>query len=614
MSDTITNTTNTNESKVFNVYVSKSTTAGTALFTRGSLNKTDTAPTVVGLYILEETGVYTNLGNIDAQAGKLNFASFDGTTWSLIAVDTTNTNYNSGELLPTSINKAETGKSIDNYLFDNSENLANPNNFKYGYYISHGDGLEYKNAPFSILSNYVSGNKTYYIKKNGEPESLAYYDINGNFISGVATYGASFTTPPNAYMVKINVKTDQVATFMLSEADVPFSPYFKNFKFQNKNYSENLYNKSKIVAYDSYISHGDAQIYRAPFFYVAKIFIKPNQKYTVINHAEANSAVVFNANGIGIHGYAKLPDTFTTETEANYILISLKGMSQYNFFGFYEGEIDGVQNAKNTLLSNDIKVLNSYYTVDKLSGDFKTISDAVKNLNDGATILINGMFEESVSLLSRKLHLVGVNKFTCGIVTNDGDYNKPPVNMSAGSTLKNLTIFADNGSPNFTTPAYAIHHDWDNGGGESIIDDCILISKFNASIGIGAHNNQQITIRNSKLYNLNPNQPYDYGGLYFHNKKGSGAIKQMLTLENCVIENADGAALIIHDANHRADGAFDDAKDTIVRLTHNVFYSKKYGVGVGIIGGDTALDGASKWGYIKLHEANFGNNINELNR
>ena len=87
MSDTITNTTNTNESKVFNVYVSKSTTAGTALVTRGSLNKTDTAPTVAGLYILEETGVYTNLGNIDAKAGKLNFASFDGTTWSLIEVD-----------------------------------------------------------------------------------------------------------------------------------------------------------------------------------------------------------------------------------------------------------------------------------------------------------------------------------------------------------------------------------------------------------------------------------------------------------------------------------------------------------------------------------------------
>ena len=87
MSDTITNTTNTNESKVFNVYVSKSTTAGTVLVTRGSLNKTDTAPTAQGLYILSDVGTYTNLGGLVTTTGKINFASFNGTTWSLIAVN-----------------------------------------------------------------------------------------------------------------------------------------------------------------------------------------------------------------------------------------------------------------------------------------------------------------------------------------------------------------------------------------------------------------------------------------------------------------------------------------------------------------------------------------------
>lgn len=54
---------------------------------KGDLNKTEAAPTEVGFYGLLETGVYTNLGGIDAQSGKLNFASFDGTTWSLIAID-----------------------------------------------------------------------------------------------------------------------------------------------------------------------------------------------------------------------------------------------------------------------------------------------------------------------------------------------------------------------------------------------------------------------------------------------------------------------------------------------------------------------------------------------
>ena len=53
---------------------------------KGDLNKTDIAPTGIGFYGLLETGIYTNLGGIDAQSGKLNFASFDGTTWSLVSI------------------------------------------------------------------------------------------------------------------------------------------------------------------------------------------------------------------------------------------------------------------------------------------------------------------------------------------------------------------------------------------------------------------------------------------------------------------------------------------------------------------------------------------------
>lgn len=54
---------------------------------QGDLLKTDAAPTTKGFYALLETGIYPNLGNINAEAGKLNFASFDGTTWSKVEVD-----------------------------------------------------------------------------------------------------------------------------------------------------------------------------------------------------------------------------------------------------------------------------------------------------------------------------------------------------------------------------------------------------------------------------------------------------------------------------------------------------------------------------------------------
>lgn len=48
----------------------------------GTLRKADAAPTVKGLYFLEEVGNYTNLGLV-AQDMRLNYATFDGTNWRL---------------------------------------------------------------------------------------------------------------------------------------------------------------------------------------------------------------------------------------------------------------------------------------------------------------------------------------------------------------------------------------------------------------------------------------------------------------------------------------------------------------------------------------------------
>lgn len=52
----------------------------------GNLKITDTAPTAQGLYILSDVGTYTNLGGLVTTADKLNYAYFDGTTWSKVEV------------------------------------------------------------------------------------------------------------------------------------------------------------------------------------------------------------------------------------------------------------------------------------------------------------------------------------------------------------------------------------------------------------------------------------------------------------------------------------------------------------------------------------------------
>lgn len=58
--------------------------------TKGVLTTTSPAPTgasAKGKYILSGPGTYTNLGGLVATADKLNYAYFNGTTWSLIGVN-----------------------------------------------------------------------------------------------------------------------------------------------------------------------------------------------------------------------------------------------------------------------------------------------------------------------------------------------------------------------------------------------------------------------------------------------------------------------------------------------------------------------------------------------
>ena len=53
---------------------------------KGDLKISDSAPTEVGYYMLLEIGTYNNLGGLNPILNRLNFASFDGTTWSLISI------------------------------------------------------------------------------------------------------------------------------------------------------------------------------------------------------------------------------------------------------------------------------------------------------------------------------------------------------------------------------------------------------------------------------------------------------------------------------------------------------------------------------------------------
>lgn len=53
---------------------------------KGDLRISDPAPTEIGYYMLLDVGTYTNLDGLNTILNRLNFASFNGTTWSLISI------------------------------------------------------------------------------------------------------------------------------------------------------------------------------------------------------------------------------------------------------------------------------------------------------------------------------------------------------------------------------------------------------------------------------------------------------------------------------------------------------------------------------------------------
>lgn len=256
--------------------------------------------------------------------------------------------------------------------------------------------------------------------------------------------------------------------------------------------------------------------------------------------------------------------------------------------------------------------------VAKSGGEYGTITEAVANARDSAdnpvTILVMpGVYKESVDIAGRNIAIVGVNKQSCIIRNDSGDYYTPPLNISGGGNyLANLTILAthDDGW-NPPIPSYAVHCDAE-GKGTTEIFNCNLISKQQSGIGIGLHDKQTLILRCCEIYKNDINKPSNGGSIYMHNQQWGGATEQKLIVDNCKIYTDTGYAIVIEDANHRPGGTYDDKRDSTISFYGNTFWSNEMGKD-GIIGGDKPLDADSMFGYIKLTEDSHGNNLEAFN-
>ena len=150
-----------------------------------ALLKTDTAPTTKGLYPLSETGIYTNLGGINAEAGKLNFASFDGITWSKVEVELAPISEISENIL--NVIKEENINGL--YYFDKTK--ITPNTF-----LDTDSGNLNSNSSF-WTSDFIDA-KGYDLFKSSQPFSfVVFYDKNKKYINGIAQAGQTQINMPS---------------------------------------------------------------------------------------------------------------------------------------------------------------------------------------------------------------------------------------------------------------------------------------------------------------------------------------------------------------------------------------------------------------------------------
>ena len=253
----------------------------------------------------------------------------------------------------------------------------------------------------------------------------------------------------------------------------------------------------------------------------------------------------------------------------------------------------------------------SVLTVGKSKAMFTTINQAVDyarplaNINNPITIIVYpGTYKEVVNLLGTSyISIIGVNKITCVLRDDSGQYLNAPLRVEGQSYISNMTIIAthedDTSTPVDSLRSYAVHAD-DDGEGTTEFNNCILISYQNAALGCGLHTNQTVKLIDCELYSYCPNESTmkDNGALYLHD--GSEATNQNVIVKNCIIKSLYGKSAYLN-------GHY--GTEVIAHFYNNMFWCEE--TGKDSIRLDSANGGISN--NIKLSSDSYGNNVNILN-
>lgn len=139
-------------------------------------------------------GIYTNFGNITAQAGDI--LSYSGSTWGLVE--------------SSDLSNYTTFDDVDDILYTTGKNLFNKTAITIGYYVNQITGNLSSSASYNATDYMpVIAGETYYRSNNSlgsaQASRYAWYDSDTVFISGVSSYDNAITAPAGAALVRYSL-------------------------------------------------------------------------------------------------------------------------------------------------------------------------------------------------------------------------------------------------------------------------------------------------------------------------------------------------------------------------------------------------------------------------
>ena len=208
-------------------------------------------------------------------------------------------------------------------------------------------------------------------------------------------------------------------------------------------------------------------------------FIPVNPKYYYAAYCPSEMTVTsYDANKAEIATVTKnvsMGEYFSFTNEARYVKIGFSGDDNY----FVSS---GISVATKEQPESD----RAFYVISPNAPVEMSVSRAVSYLKHWGTVLIlPGVYQDNICDYYKVIYLYGVDRDKCQIVSYDGDYDNPPLEISAGY-VRNLSFMALGTDNAHAKKAYAVHADYDYQFTKSLTFlNCYMYSDYNSGLGMG---------------------------------------------------------------------------------------------------------------------------------